>query len=653
MGNALEFILRLKNMLTPEMRNAAQVSNATATQIQNNMSRANGSSRQFSASLSELSARLAAVNRTRATTRLESDFKAATREAKNLQREIDRINNMGSSGGGIWSDIKGKIAGIVTVGAALAFATSSISAAMEFQVKNKSYEVLAGSAIRGQALSSKLLDLKQNTIMGTSVYQNAQTLMGFGVGDREVIKDLKMIGDISMGNVDRMSSLTLAFAQTRAAGKLMGQDLLQYVNAGFNPLSVISEHWKQFGLKHAVTVGQLREMMSKGQITSAAIAKAFEVATSAGGKFYGMMDTIAATTAGKLQLLKGHYAAFQIQVGQSFLPLTNSLLDMASAFMKALQNGKSVGDQVNQQILTIRKLQTELTNTNTSQARRLELMKQLSDINPNLTKGINAEAIEYGKLADNINKVIVALNQKRIASTIELAGADKIIKLNKARETSGETVSDIISLLVQANPDIATRNDLSLGQKQVAVEKYLKDKIRSGKGTTVVLHSQNGSGISPVSTSVKTTEEQVLLDRMKALTGANKTANKTIETLQPDVSQMQKQIKIATDVYNKAFDFGKTTPVKHGKPAKGAITDNSTGGDGMGGDDGEFFTDGKAKKISQGGQRSVIINIQKQIEHLELHVMSNQDAGREMESIIRESLVRVLHSFNGDTNGAL
>ena len=44
-----------------------------------------------------------------------------------------------------------------------------------------------------------------------------------------------------MGNNEKFSSMTLAFAQMSAAGRLMGQDLNQMINAGFNPLQVISE----------------------------------------------------------------------------------------------------------------------------------------------------------------------------------------------------------------------------------------------------------------------------------------------------------------------------------------------------------------------------------------------------------------------------
>ena len=72
---------------------------------------------------------------------------------------------------------------------------------------------------------------------------------------------LRAIGDISMGDTQKLQSLTLAFAQMSSTGKLMGQDLLQMINAGFNPLSVISE-------KTGKSIGVLKDEMSKGAISA-------------------------------------------------------------------------------------------------------------------------------------------------------------------------------------------------------------------------------------------------------------------------------------------------------------------------------------------------------------------------------------------------
>ena len=92
-----------------------------------------------------------------------------------------------------------------------------------------------------------------------------------------------MLGDVSQGNKERFDSLTLAFAQVGSAGKLSGQDLLQFVNAGFNPLNEISKMTGE-------SMAELKERMSAGGVSAEEVAEAFKHATSEGGQFYQAME---------------------------------------------------------------------------------------------------------------------------------------------------------------------------------------------------------------------------------------------------------------------------------------------------------------------------------------------------------------------------
>ena len=118
---------------------------------------------------------------------------------------------------------------------------------------------------------------------GLNTYGAAQTLLGFNVDAEKVLPTLKSIGDITMGNNEKFSSMTLAFAQMSAAGRLMGQDLNQMINAGFNPLQVISE-------KTGKSIAVLKKEMEQGAISSEMVADAFAAATSEGGRFYNMLE---------------------------------------------------------------------------------------------------------------------------------------------------------------------------------------------------------------------------------------------------------------------------------------------------------------------------------------------------------------------------
>lgn len=145
--------------------------------------------------------------------------------------------------------------------------------------------------------------------------QGTQTLLAFGIESDQTMDILRQLGDVSLGNKDKFSSLTLAFAQMSSAGRLMGQDLLQMVNAGFNPLQVISE-------KTGESMADLKKKMEDGAISSEMVAEAFAMATAEGGKFYNGMEAASKTLHGQWSTLKDDAAA---AAGVMFQPFNNVL----------------------------------------------------------------------------------------------------------------------------------------------------------------------------------------------------------------------------------------------------------------------------------------------------------------------------------------
>ena len=167
----------------------------------------------------------------------------------------------------------------------------------EFEFMEQAIKSLVGSEKEGIELMGKLRDFaKISPLEVKDVTKAAQTLLGFNVELAKVPDMIQRIGDVSMGNQDRFNALTLAFAQTTSAARLTGEDLRQYVNAGFNPLQVISE-------KTGKSMRELKDEMSKGAISLQMVEQAFIDATSAGGKFYQMSEKQSQTINGQLAKL--------------------------------------------------------------------------------------------------------------------------------------------------------------------------------------------------------------------------------------------------------------------------------------------------------------------------------------------------------------
>lgn len=181
-----------------------------------------------------------------------------------------------------------------------------------------SFGTMLGSAEEATKLVNNLKEMGAKTPFETSDLAKAsQTLLAFGTSAEDLLPTLQMLGDVSQGNKERFDSLTLAFAQVGSAGKLSGQDLLQFVNAGFNPLNEISKMTGE-------SMAELKERMSAGGVSAEEVAEAFKHATSEGGQFYQATEAQSQTFNGQMSTLKDNAMSF---IGELTQGVTNTLKD--------------------------------------------------------------------------------------------------------------------------------------------------------------------------------------------------------------------------------------------------------------------------------------------------------------------------------------
>lgn len=213
------------------------------------------------------------------------------------------------------------------------FESKVISIRSEMESLQTSFKTLAGEQIGGELFEQiKEYELRTPMIM-QDLASGAQTMLAFNIPAQDVMEHLKAIGDISMGDSEKFKSLTLAFSQMSATGKLMGQDLLQMINAGFNPLQVISEQTGK-------SIGQLKEEMEKGAITTKMVQDAFHAAASEGGQFNGMLEAQSKTLKGAISNLEGAWQYMLNDIGEAQEGLIVGSIDMAQ---KIIANYQQVG----------------------------------------------------------------------------------------------------------------------------------------------------------------------------------------------------------------------------------------------------------------------------------------------------------------------
>ncbi len=340
MANIVEFALKFKDLASSELGKFGAQAKRTfdnASRLTNDIT---GKNKILGSSYDVLQQKIRQVESVIRTSTIPSQIREARRELATLQRQSARhpgnMSGVGSTSGGLLGLAGlGKFAGpaaLAGVGlAAGQFIGDSINKSLERQQIRTSFNVLSGSEQAGDELTKQLATLQKNTILGSEVFKNAQTMMSFGFKNTEVLDNMKMLGDVSMGDAEKLGSLTLAFSQVRAGGKLTGQDLLQFINAGFNPLQQISESTGK-------SMAMLRKEMENGKISFAMVQQAFRDATGEGGKFNNMLEIIAKTPAGKMQQLSGAWNEFKINAGAAFMPLVSMALDLASKLLPIIES---------------------------------------------------------------------------------------------------------------------------------------------------------------------------------------------------------------------------------------------------------------------------------------------------------------------------
>lgn len=285
------------------------------------------------------------------------EFNRQMRNTEIAERKRARLLNTGAygarnAGRGVGGKLAGSLGGLGSVASgalpmlggvglgigSVAFVKNAATMHASIERSTAALEVFTGSAAKAASMMGRMRDLAAESGVGFDALQRgASTMLSFGVSVERVTPAMRQLAEITRGDAERFASMSLAYAQAGAAGKLMGQDLLQMVNAGFNPLMEISR-------KTGKSLSQLRAEMSAGKISFNQVADAFRSATAAGGKFHGMMDKIADTSAGSLSRVSAEWSIFLDKFGQSIEPVTKGVAAGMSSSLSILSTAFSQWD---------------------------------------------------------------------------------------------------------------------------------------------------------------------------------------------------------------------------------------------------------------------------------------------------------------------
>ena len=132
--------------------------------------------------------------------------------------------------------------------------------------------------------------------------KGTQTLLQFGIAADDTTNVLQMLGDISLGNADKMQTLVRAYGKMSSAQKVTLENVNMMIDAGFNPLNQICEATGE-------SMADLYKRISDGKVGFDELASAVNAATSEGGQFYNGMLEASQTVNGRLSTLQDNISA--------------------------------------------------------------------------------------------------------------------------------------------------------------------------------------------------------------------------------------------------------------------------------------------------------------------------------------------------------
>lgn len=191
----------------------------------------------------------------------------------------------------------------------VAFGAVALVQSAKMESLQVSFETMLGSADKAKKLVSDLAAFTASTpFQLEGVGKSAKTLLAFGVSNENMIKTLRMLGDVAAGTDAPLADIAQIFGKAKAKGKLMTEELLQLSERG---IPIIADLAKQYG----VTEAQVFEAASKSQISFKIMQDSLIRLTSQGGIFFSQTQKQSETLSGRFSTLKDNLLLFSAAIG--------------------------------------------------------------------------------------------------------------------------------------------------------------------------------------------------------------------------------------------------------------------------------------------------------------------------------------------------
>lgn len=233
---------------------------------------------------------------------------------------------------GFGRNILGTLASISAAFGAGMFARSGLRTFTEMERMQASFAGMLGDAEQARSMLEQIRNFSRITPFSAREMGDAgRTLLQYGVSADQIMPTLEAITNVTGGNLESFQNMALAFGQTSAMGRLMGQELRQMINAGFNPLQEISR-------MTGVSMAELKQIMEEGGISAQLVAMAFQSATHGTGRFAGQTAAMAQTLGGRFQQLANLTSLLAAKIVKDLEPALTGLIALGLRLVQSFSS---------------------------------------------------------------------------------------------------------------------------------------------------------------------------------------------------------------------------------------------------------------------------------------------------------------------------
>ena len=239
---------------------------------------------------------------------IQKDVEAIKKQFEQMTR---KAVEEGKKQADVWQTLLKGATAYFTLQGAQSFISQMVAVRSQFQQLEISFGTMLKSKEKANELMAQLTDLAAKTPFGLEeVSEGAKKLLAFQVPAEEVTETLRRMGDVASGLGVPMGQLIHVYGQVKAQGKLMTNDLYQFMNAG---IPIIAELSKVVGKSET----EIKDMVSAGKIGFAEIQAVIKNMTNEGGLFYNLMAEQSKSLGGQISNLKDNFDQMLNEIGKA------------------------------------------------------------------------------------------------------------------------------------------------------------------------------------------------------------------------------------------------------------------------------------------------------------------------------------------------